>query len=478
MCGLLFLAGPSARERIEPHLARLCHRGPDERSIWAEGSFAMGFARLEINGRGALGRQPHEHRGLIGAFNGEVYNHRELAAAHGLPAGPCDTHVVSPLLEIVGPRVVDALDGFYAGVAFRPTTGELHCLRDHIGKKPLFVGRSRGETFVASELKALDEVEWFAPLPLGASRVDVRTGEVRTLAAHRSPAARGDLPSLFQAAVRKRLPAPEQPVAVFLSGGLDSSLVAAFVARERPDAVFFALGGTDSPDLQAVSIAKDALALRHVRSVSLPPADGLERVIRDVVRTTESFNPSIVSNGVATYLLARAARAEGVKVVLTGDGADELFGGYHSFGPRDPWREMRSRLVADMQSTELRRLDLCTMAHGVEARCPFLDRAVRAHADALAFEDLYSDRENKVALRRDFEGVLPAEVLHRRKTSFDVGSGMRGLVVRYLRHRGRTEREELRSIWRESFSFDSSDPYFHAYPAFDEAIDARGESHR
>jgi asparagine synthase (glutamine-hydrolysing) len=478
VCGVVLLAGPRARDRIEVVTSRLRHRGPDDQTHWAAEHVALGFTRLEINGPGALGRQPYEHGESVGAFNGEIYNHQELASEHGLPRGLSDTRVILPLLARLGPRVIDVLDGFYAGVALDRSTDELLCLRDHMGKKPLFVGRSFGEVFVVSELKALDGVEWFAPLPLGASSVDLRTGRVRVLAEHRAHPLRGDLPRILRAAVHKRVPSPDQPVGVFLSGGLDSAIVSAFVARERTDATFFVLGNEDGPDRQAVSSLVAALQLANVREVPLPPPDALDGLLRAVVESTESFNPSIVSNGAATYLLARAARDAGIEVVLTGDGADELFGGYHDFAPGDPWNEMRQRLVEDMQSTELRRLDLCTMAHGVEARCPFLDREVRAHAAALGFEDLYADGENKVALRRAFVDVLPPDVLHRRKNSFDVGSGMRRMVVQHLRRHGRSERDELRLLWRERFTLDAANPYFGAYPAFDPAIDVRGETHR
>lgn len=125
-----------------------------------------------------------------------------------------------------------------------------------------------------------------------------------------------------------------------------------------------------------------------------------------------------------------------------------------------------------------RRLDMSCMAHSVEPRCPFLDRAVRAISDGLGFHDLYDGYENKVALRRAFAGVLPPEVLHRSKTSLDVGSGIRGEVVRYLRRNGRSEREELRQVWDTLFRHESSRPYFHAYPVFDAVIDRRGETHR
>ncbi len=474
MCGIVFLAGPQARDRIARCVMRLRHRGPDDQSVWVDGDLAMGFARLEINGAGTLGRQPYERGALVGAINGEIYNHRELTAAYDLVPSSCDTHVVLPLTEQLGPRVIDELDGFYAAVVLRTSSREMLCLRDHMGKKPLFVGRSGNEIFIASEIKVFDEVQWFELLPRGASSVDLKTGQVQQIADHRAVEPRGSLSKIFEDAVRKRLPSPEQPVGLFLSGGLDSSLIAASVAMYRDDATYFTLGATDSPDQRAVKAVVDALGLKDVRAVSLPAPEIIPDLIRRVVFTTESFNPSIVSNGLATYLLAEAAHEAGIKVVLTGEGADEFFGGYHTFARDEPWSRMRSHLINDMHFTELRRLDLCCMAHSVEARCPFLDREVRRYSDGLDFDEFYGDEENKVSLRRCFEGVLPPEVIHRKKLSFDVGSGIRREVVDYLRRNARRERDELRAVWRECFSFDESNPYFHAYPAFDAAIDARG----
>ena len=478
MCGIVLLSGPEARARLPGCLARLRHRGPDDQGEWFDAGLALGFNRLAINGVGPAGRQPLHHEGLIGVINGEIYNHEQIAREHDLPRSECDAHVFLPLLDRLGTRAIDELDGFYSAVALRPSTREVICLRDHMGKKPLFVGRSGSEVFIASELKAFDEVEWFRLLPRGASRVNLDTGQAELLAEHRPQRPPEALADLFEQAVQRRLPRADQPLGVFLSGGLDSSLVAAFVSRFRDDATYFTLGDADRPDRQAVELVVATLGLNDVRSVALPTPERLPGLIHAVSRATESYNPSIVSNGLATWLLAEAAHAAGIKVVLTGEGADELFGGYHSFGRGDPWCEVRRQLIDDMQVTELRRLDLSCMAHSVEPRCPFLDRAVRGFSDGLAFEEMYDGGENKVALRRSFEGVLPSSVLHRRKTSFDVGSGVRGLVVEYLRSNGRSERDELRRLWGQSFTHDPSVPYFHAYPVFDDAIDRRGATHR
>ncbi|MEQ9499108.1 MAG: asparagine synthase-related protein [Deltaproteobacteria bacterium] len=472
------ISGPRAANRLPECLERLRHRGPDEQCVWSDGDLALGFARLAINGDGDVGRQPHRHGEMVGAINGEIYNHQELRLTYGLASTECDTDIVLPLVERLGPRAIDVFDGFYSAVVLRPSAREAMCLRDHMGKKPLFVGRASSNVFITSELKALDECAWFDLLPRGVSKVDLDTGEIVRIAAHRPVVTDGDLASAFERAVHKRMPPPGQRVGVFLSGGLDSSLVAAFASRLRDDVTYFTLGDANSPDRQAVDTVIDALGLVDVRLVPRPEPSSLGGLIRAVVHATESFNPSIVSNGLATYLLAREAQDAGIKVVLTGEGADELFGGYHSFREQDPWLDVRRRLIDDMQITELRRLDMSCMAHGVEARCPFLDRSVRAMSDGLGFRDLFEGDKNKVALRRHFDGVLPPEVLHRRKASFDVGSGIRADVVRHLRRNRESEREELRKIWQTLFRYDHSEPYFHAYPIFDAAIERRGENHR
>jgi len=483
MCGILLLHGPDAPERLATCLSRLAHRGPDGAAHWSDGQTALGFRRLAINDKGAAGQQPFHHGPLVGAINGEIYNHRALRNRFDLQVeGHCDTRVVLPLFEQLAEGIIDELDGFYSGVVFDRGRGALSCLRAPMGKKPLLAGRSGSEVFVTSELKALGEVQSFQLLPKGVSRVDLQTGEVQFVKAHTAPEPHGDLRALLEQAVEKRIPGDDEPLGLFLSGGLDSSIVAALAVQKRRDINFYTLGGEASPDHQFVMHMVRALGLENLRVVPLPSPEELPALIGAVVRATESYNPSIVSNGLCTYLLARAAHEDGLKVVLTGEGADELYCGYMCHRPADPWRETRRQLIEDMHFTELRRLDTCTMAHAIEARCPFLDRAVRHFADGLDYEGHYRAEQgglqNKVAIRDACADLLPTDVLHRRKTSFDVGSGVRAQVVEHLRRRGGTERAALQRIWRRSFSFDPAHPYFHAYPAFDAAIDRRGASHR
>ena len=386
--------------------------------------------------------------------------------------------MILPLYQRIGEEILNELDGFYSSVIFDQTLGIVTCLRDHIGKKPLFVGKTSNHVFISSEVKAFDTVEWFQEVPLGVCAIDLKHGTAHQTKKVPSLATKRTLEEIFVDAVEKRIPPTGQQFGVFLSGGLDSSLLASVVSRSRPDAVYFTLSGKTNLDSQFVEQVVSILGLQNIRRVPIPDADELFDLIPKVVRATESFNPSIVSNGLGSYLLAQAARKEGIKVVLSGEGADELFGGYHSFkSDCNPWRSTRTRLIEDMHRTELRRLDLASMAHSVEVRCPFLDREMRAFSDKLEYEDMYNVSGNKYILRRTFAEYLPTSILMRKKTSLDVGSGIRPLVVSHLSRGSVSERDVLRKLWMSEYNYDVTHPYFSEYPVFDNLIDCRGGVH-
>jgi len=480
MCGIALLYGPSASSRINSLIPRLEHRGPDDVYFWKSDRIAIGFTRLAINDITEAGKQPYLCDGYVGAFNGEVYNYASLANKFKIKLNShCDTHIILPLFLLEHENVLSSLDGFYSGLIYHPATNRLLLFRDHIGKKPLFIGESGGNFFVVSELKALDQISWFKEVPCGISQVDLQNRSFTLIAEHsRVSKPKNDLFSVLFGAVKKRIPTGEHKYGVFLSGGLDSSIIAAILCHLKSDAIYFTLGNQDSTDWLMVQKLSKHLKLSNVCNVPLPSAEELPDLIKTVVYATESYNPSIVSNGLATYVLSEAAKKEQIKVVLTGEGADEMFAGYHYGLSTLQWKETQANLVQDMHFTELRRLDLCSMAHGIEARCPFLDKDIRSIAENLDFTDYFAQGLNKVLLRTTFGHLLPNDIAERRKTSFDVGSGIRAMVVKYLKRNGKSEKEELREIWCDVFQHDVSDPYFHSYPVFDNVISQRGDRHR
>jgi asparagine synthase (glutamine-hydrolysing) len=219
------------------------------------------------------------------------------------------------------------------------------------------------------------------------------------------------------------------PVGVFLSGGLDSSLIAAIAARltaeEGEQLKTFAVGTEDSADIIAARRVAEHIGSEHHERVYT--AEEAIAVVPDVVRAIEHFDPSLVRSAVPNYLLAEMT-VQHVKVVLTGEGADELFAGYdylHSHIGADGLHDEIVRTVEELHGLNLQRADRVTMAHGLEARVPFLDREVIAYAVGLpaAWKVAGPDDPEKRLLREAFEGWLPHDLLWRGKEQFGDGSG-------------------------------------------------------
>ena len=237
--------------------------------------------------------------------------------------------------------------------------------------------------------------------------------------------------------VRERMMA-DVPVGVFLSGGLDSSIIAAILARlAEPGAVVrsFAAGTEGSADLAAARVVADHLGLEHHERIYSD--DDVVAVLPEVVRATESYEPSLVRSAVPNFLLAELA-ARHLKVVLTGEGADELFAGYHHYREMDvpALREALADGVDGLHHLNLQRCDRVTMAHGLEARVPFLSRDMLALALRIPMEwkllgeDGQEQAQEKALLREAFAGWLPEEILWRRKEQFGDGSGTADVMAR------------------------------------------------
>ncbi|MBW3601317.1 MAG: asparagine synthase B [Actinobacteria bacterium] len=443
MCGIVAQHGapdPVAGRRM---LRRLAHRGPDDADGVTTGPSWLGHRRLSIvdveGGRQPLST-PDGRLHLVG--NGEIYNHAALGCALSRErfSSESDNEVALHLFDQYGPAALADMRGMFA-LCIGGDDGRFLAARDPVGVKPLYWARREGRVVFASELRAYDpdwrgDVELFPPghywtpaeglvrfasisrhEPDGAWAGDGEPGS----------AVLGRIRETLESAIRRRMMA-DVPVGVLLSGGLDSSLVAVVAAEHARRAGMtlrtFAVGTPTSPDLAAARGVARLLGSEHHERVYT--AEEAVDVVEEVVAAIESYEPSLVRSAVPNFLLAELA-ATHVKVVLTGEGADELFAGYEYLRGVDDealHTELR-RTVEGLHKLNLQRCDRVTMAHGLEARVPFLDLDVIALGLSLPVEwKIASDgRMEKHLLRTAFEDALPEEILWRRKAQFGDGSG-------------------------------------------------------
>ncbi len=438
-------------------LDRLSHRGPDDEGAVKVGDAWLGHRRLSIvdveGGRQPLAN-PAGDVWLVG--NGEVYNHAEVRAtlAPTRFATRSDNEVALHLLDERGPAALSELEGMFAFLV-AGDDGSFVAARDAVGIKPLYWARRDGRVRFASEIAAfapdwMEHVEAFPPgchwTPDGGLE---RFASAVPSMGEGAPAARAvcsdapEPPAEALAATREQLIASvrrqlmgDVPVGVFLSGGLDSAIVAAIAARELAASgqrvQTFAVGTSGSADLLAARVVARHLGTQHRERVY--DAAEAAQALPEVVRIIEHFDPSLVRSAVPNLLLAEMTSRH-VKVVLTGEGADELFAGYEylrEFGDAASLQGELMRTVHGLHNLNLQRCDRVTMAHGLEARVPFLDRQVIAFAFGLpmAWKLSAPGELEKRLLRRAFEGWLPDEILWRVKAEFGDGSGARDVLTR------------------------------------------------
>ena len=451
MCGIAGEYGGG----IEPDTAarmlkRLVHRGPDgEGSIEVAGNW-LGHRRLSIvDVKG--GKQPleTESRDLFFVGNGEIYNHEEIREefpGNGFLT-ESDNEVALRLFDKKGPDAFSELHGMYAFI-IAGDDGRFVAARDPVGIKPLFWARHNGHVRFASELWAYDKdwqpyVEAFPPghywtpddgLVRFASAVPHDKQDLEHFEGPSEPGA--PIPDEILEKVREKLIATVEgqmmgdvPVGVFLSGGLDSNLVAAIAAhwyRERGERLkTFAVGLEDSPDLEAARSVAEYLDTEHYEKVYT--AEEALEVLPEVVRVIENFDPSLVRSAVPNYILAQFT-AQHVKVVLTGEGADEIFAGYDYLTEFETEEDLHAelvRIIEGLHNLNLQRGDRVTMAHSLEARVPFLEREMIDLGLALpaGWKLAGEDQPEKRLLRQAFDGWLPEEFIWRKKAQCGDGSG-------------------------------------------------------
>jgi len=432
------------------------HRGPDWSGVFVDEGAILVHERLAIVDP-TSGAQPLRSRDgeLALAVNGEIYNHRELRAAssYDFTTGS-DCEVINALYRDQGATAaagdfVNKLNGIFAFALWDGAAKRYVIARDPIGVCPLYWGHdAQGRLCVASEMKALATLcADVAPFPPGYV-YDSAVGELRqyykkewrdyanTRGHDLTPAA---LRQAFEQAVHRQL-MTDVPYGVLLSGGLDSSLVAACAARfarervednDRSEAWWprlhsFAIGLEGSPDLAAAQVAADALGTVHHGFV-YTFAEGLD-AIPEVIRHIETYDVTTIRAATPMFLLARRIKAMGVKMVLSGEGSDEIFGGYlyfHKAPSAEAFHEETVRKLDTLHSYDCLRANKSMMAWGVEARVPFLDLEFLDTAMGLDAKHKMAGhgRIEKHVLREAFDGALPKEILWRQKEQFSDGVG-------------------------------------------------------
>lgn len=458
MCGIAAVAGARDEALLAAMLAKMRHRGPDGVGSCALAEGGLGHVRLAIlDVEGGAQPMTNERGDLTIAFNGEIYNHlelrREIERRH-LFRTRSDTEVLVHLYEEQGEDLLARLDGMFA-LALAGPRGLL-VARDPLGIKPLYYGRRGEATIFGSELKIFPEMDELKVLPAGHAMF--AGGEPWRFAPPfppRSALVDPPLPEvleevrrLLDAAVVKRLMS-DVPVGVYLSGGLDSSLVAAMMRPHTVRLHSFTAGIEGAPDLEAAREVAAMLGTEHHELIYT--ADEVEEAIPEVVASLESFDAPLVRSAVPMFFVSRLA-ARHVKVVLTGEGADELFAGYAylaRLGDGQRLRDELTEIVRRLQDTNLQRADRMTMAHGIECRVPFLDLALVRYVSRLPLELVAPrpGRPEKWLLREACRGLLPPSILDRKKLKFSEGAGSSEVMAARVAGRiAATEFERAREV--------------------------------
>ncbi|MGY4515910.1 asparagine synthase B [Lysobacter sp. HA18] len=461
MCSILaaFDLRPDADLRVLRPLAlamsaRQRHRGPDWSGVHADDGALLVHERLAIVDP-VGGAQPIVSKDgrVVLAVNGEIYNHRELRES--LPGYPfttgSDCEPISALYasgDDIG-AWLDRLNGIFAFALWDGAQRRFVVARDPIGVCPLYWGHDAdGRVWVASEMKAIARnCPDVSPFPPG-HWFDSTTGQLRRYHVREwrrvettegVEVSRDELREAFERAVHRQLMS-DVPYGVLLSGGLDSSLVAAVAARYArrriedndeseawwPRLHSFAIGLDGSPDLAAAQIAADAIGTVH-HGFTYTVEEGID-ALPEVIRHIETYDVTTIRASTPMFLLARRIRAMGIKMVLSGEGSDEIFGGYLYFHKAPNAREFHEETVRKLEGLhqfDCLRANKSMMAWGVEARVPFLDTEfldVAMRMDATA-KMAGAGRIEKAILREAFEGWLPDSILWRQKEQFSDGVG-------------------------------------------------------
>ena len=458
MCGIVCafnLKGNNdeIRSNILKMSQKLRHRGPDWSGIYSSKNAILAHERLAIVDP-TSGKQPilSEDSLKIIAVNGEIYNHKNLkktlTSSYNFRT-ESDCEVILALYEEKGVDFLNELNGIFAFALYDSSKDRYFIARDHMGIIPLYMGWDDDDIFyVSSELKSLEgvcsKIELFPPghyllsdsselkkwyKPNWVSYDSVKNSDTSIKSIHDS----------LSAAVKRQLMS-DVPYGVLLSGGLDSSITSALAKKfaskrvesnDKLDAWYpqlhsFSVGLKDAPDLKAAKIVADHIGTIH-HEINFTIQEGID-AIRDVIYHLETYDITTIRASTPMYLMARAIKSLGIKMVLSGEGADELFGGYlyfHKAPNAKEFHEETVRKLDKLHQYDCLRANKSLAAWGIEGRVPFLDKEFIDVAMNINPEDkmIKNGRIEKWVLREAFKDYLPESVLWRQKEQFSDGVG-------------------------------------------------------
>jgi len=468
MCGIACIFNikeqtPELRQKALTMAKRIRHRGPDWSGIYCGGSAILAHERLSIVDPQSGGQPLYSpDRRQVLAVNGEIYNHRDLradfAGEYKFQTGS-DCEVILALYRRYGTDFIERLSGIFAFALYDEERDEFLIARDPIGVIPLYIGRDAdGTLYCASELKALeglcDEYEPFLPGHYYWSRegemrrwyrrdwtdYDAVRDRYASLPADEAWQAQvADVRTALEAAVRRQLMS-DVPYGVLLSGGLDSSVISAVAklyadrrietdgqqAAWWPQLHSFAVGLKGAPDLEKARLVAEHIGTVH-HEIHYTIQEGLD-AIRDVIYYIETYDVTTVRASTPMYLLARVIKSMGIKMVLSGEGADEVFGGYlyfHKAPNAQAFHEETVRKLSKLHLYDCLRANKSLSAWGVEGRVPFLDKEFLDVAMRLnpAAKMCPGHTIEKKIVREAFAPLLPEAVAWRQKEQFSDGVG-------------------------------------------------------
>ena len=470
MCGIVAIFNikeqtPELRTKALGMSKKIRHRGPDWSGIHCSGSAILAHERLSIVDPESGGQPLFSPDGKqVLAVNGEIYNHKEIRekykGRYDFQTGS-DCEVILALYRDKGINFLEDLNGIFAFALYDEEQDAFLIARDHIGVIPLYIGyNADGKVFVASELKALEgECERYEPFLPGYYYWSKDPGMKRWYKRDwmeydnvKDNTASSDAIRKSLCAAVKRQMMSDVPYGVLLSGGLDSSVISAITesyaerrietdSRSRawwPRLHSFAVGLKGAPDLAKARLVADYIGTVH-HEINYTIQEGLD-ALRDVIYFIETYDITTVRASVPMYLLARVIKSMGIKMVLSGEGADEIFGGYLYFHKAPSAEEFHKETVRKLSKLHLYdclRANKSLSAWGVEGRVPFLDKefldvAMRTNPKAKMCSVLPASRSGeadpkasieKRIVREAFEDMLPEEVAWRQKEQFSDGVG-------------------------------------------------------